>query len=85
MAKCFNRNTPEYQTLQEKFETTTVTNSLINAWQVVNNSDAIPTLYQAEKFAARQKAYKSLGTSALKDAVLNNLRRKKLISKLYGR
>jgi hypothetical protein len=85
MAKCFNRNTPEYQALQEKFETTTVTNSLINAWQVVNNSDAIPTIYQAEKFTSRQKAYKSLGTNALKEAVLNNLRRKKLISKLYGR
>ena len=53
MAKCFNRNTPEYKALEGEYGDVIVINSIIDKWQKSTNSDAFPTVYQAKEVCAK--------------------------------
>tara|TARA_Y100000356_G_scaffold125314_1_gene122124 strand:- start:396 stop:6152 length:5757 start_codon:yes stop_codon:yes gene_type:complete len=85
MATCFNKNTAEYQALEAKFEKPIVVDSIINGWQKVNSSDLIPTVTQAEEFLSKQNLFDTVQGRALAEIILENLRDKKLISRLYGK
>ena len=49
MAKCYNKNLPEYQSLSEEFKDNMVVDSLIEKWQSLNNSEEFPTVEQAKQ------------------------------------
>ena len=51
MARCPNKNTPEYKALQEVYKSEIATNNIINTWQDANNTDVFPTVVEAEQFA----------------------------------
>jgi LysM repeat protein len=84
MATCYNRNTAEYQSLLEIYESPIVVDSMINGWQVANRSTNIPTLFDVEQFIENQKVYNSLQKKQIGDSILENLRTRKLISRYQG-
>ena len=47
MAKCPNRNTAEYKSLQEVYKSEIQTDNIINKWQDLNNTDVFPSVAQA--------------------------------------
>ena len=85
MATCFNKNTAEYQALEAQFEKPIIVDSIIESWQTANNSDLIPTLTQATKFLERQNVFHSLQKREVAEVILENLKEKKLISRLYNK
>tara|TARA_R110002020_G_scaffold5834_1_gene23885 strand:+ start:37100 stop:43060 length:5961 start_codon:yes stop_codon:yes gene_type:complete len=87
MAKCFNRNTPEYKELLNKYESPMVVDTLINGWQVVTKSNNIPTLFDVGQFISNQKVFYNLERKNVAESILFNLGpkgEKKLISKWNG-
>ena len=86
MAKCFNRNTEEYKSLLDRYEEPIIVDSIINGWQVVTKSSALPTLFDAEQFIERQRIFYSIQKKNLADSILYNLspKGKGLISKVGG-
>ena len=79
MASCINRSAPGYDALNEEFKSVTVTDNVIIGWQNANNSDQFPTVQQAKEFMKDQKTLLSLKKNNFSKALLQNLRRKKLI------
>ena len=71
MAKCFNRNTPEYQSLIAKYKSNVGVDSLIESWQDINSSDMIPSTVQVDKLIRQKK-------------VAFNLKKKNFQDSLYG-
>ena len=79
MASCINRSAPGYDALNKEFKSVTVTDNVIIGWQNANNSDQFPTVQQAKEFMKDQKTLLSLKKNNFSKALLQNLRRKKLI------
>lgn len=79
---CFNRNTQEYKDLLGAFTSNMQVDGIITAWQNVNNSEAFPTVGEAKQFLKDKKVAFSLQQRNFAEAVLGNLSRKNLISKL---
>ena len=75
MARCPNKNTAEYKALQDVFQTEVRTNSVINTWQDINNSDAFPTPFQANEMVSDQKVAFALKQKSFALSLLDNLRR----------
>ena len=75
MARCPNKNTAEYKALQDVFQTEVRTNSVINTWQDINNSDAFPTPFQANEMMSDQKVAFALKQKSFALSLLDNLRR----------
>ena len=75
MARCPNKNTAEYKALQDVFQTEIRTNSVINTWQDINNTDAFPTTFQANEMVSNQKASFALRQKTFGLSLLDNLRR----------
>lgn len=86
MAKCYNKNLPEYQSLSEEFKDNMVVDSLIEKWQSLNNSEEFPTVEQAKQVQEELNMSFSLKTKAFTDALIANLVRNKIIhySEKYG-
>ena len=86
MAKCYNKNLPEYQSLSEEFKDNMVVDSLIEKWQALNNSEEFPTVEQAKQVKEELNLSFSLKTKAFTDALISNLVRNKIIhySEKYG-
>ena len=87
MAKCYNRNTTEYQNLLDRFESPMLVDGIIDSWQLITKSNIIPTLFDAEQFVADQRVFNSLKKKDLAESILDNLGpkgEKKLISRLDG-
>ena len=82
--KCYNRNSSEYQSLQNKFGKNIFVDSIIDKWQKSNTSDMIPTIQQVDKFLNQQKTMLSLKKKEYGDAVLANLANAGLMSKWNG-
>jgi hypothetical protein len=80
MAKCFNKNLPEYQALKEEFKSDIVVDSIINNWQSFKKSEDYPTVAEAKAYVKDADVAFSLKTKDFADAVLSNLSRKNLIS-----
>lgn len=79
---CFNRNTQEYKDLLGAFTSNMQVDGIITAWQNVNNSEAFPTVGEAKQFLKDKKIAFSLQQRNFAEAILGNLSRKNLISKL---
>ncbi len=60
MAKCPNRNTAEYKSLQKVYKSEIQTDNIINTWQDLNNTDVFPSVAQAKEFVKNNKAAFSL-------------------------
>ena len=82
MAKCFNRNSPEYKVLEGKYGDQLLVDSLISKWQLSTKSDNFPTLFQAENYINNEKLKFSLKQKDYADAILVNLDVAGVISKL---
>jgi hypothetical protein len=78
---CFNRNTQEYKDLLGAFTSNMQVDGIITAWQNVNNTEAFPSVAQANQFLKDKKVAFSLQQRNFAEAVLGNLSRKGLISK----
>jgi hypothetical protein len=84
MARCPNKNTPEYKALQEVYKSEIATNNIINTWQDANNTDVFPTVVEAQQFAKNNKVAFALKQKSFAESLLNNLRDKKLIHSEFG-
>jgi hypothetical protein len=84
MARCPNKNTPEYKALQEVYKSEIATNNIINSWQDANNTDVFPTVVEAQQFAKYNKVAFALKQKSFAESLLNNLRDKKLIHTEFG-
>ena len=86
MAKCYNKNLPEYKSLSEEFKDNIVVDSLIDKWQSLNNSEEFPTVEQAKQVKEELDMSFSLKTKNFTDALISNLVRNKIIhySEKYG-
>jgi len=81
MARCPNRNTPEYKALMGVFKTNLATDNVINAWQDLNKSEAFPTVEEANEFMSRNKTLYALKQREFGEALLGNLSRLRYISR----
>ena len=52
---CYNRNTSEYQAIYAKHKSYLKTDMLIDEYQIVNKTDAIPTIDQLNQLVKNQK------------------------------
>ena len=84
MARCPNKNTPEYKALQEVYKSEIATNNIINSWQDANNTDVFPTVVEAQQFAKYNKVAFALKQKSFAESLLNNLREQKLIHTEFG-
>lgn len=84
MARCPNKNAPEYKALQEVYKSEIATNNIINTWQDANNTDVFPTVLEAKQFAQNNKVAFALKQKSFAESLLNNLRDKKLIHSEFG-
>lgn len=84
MARCPNKNTPEYKALQEVYKSEIATNNIINSWQDANNTDVFPTVVEADQFAKYNKVAFSLKQKQFAESLLNNLKDQKLIHTEFG-
>lgn len=84
MARCPNKNAPEYKALQEVYKSEIATNNIINTWQDANNTDVFPTVVEAKQFAQNNKVAFALKQKSFAESLLNNLRNKKLIHSEFG-
>lgn len=84
MARCPNKNTPEYKALQEVYKSEIATNNIINSWQDANNTDVFPTVVEAQQFAKYNKVAFALKQKSFAESLLNNLRDQKLIHTEFG-
>ena len=84
MARCPNKNTPEYKALQEVYKSEIATNNIINTWQDTNNTEAFPTVVEAQQFAKYNKVAFALKQKSFAESLLNNLREQKLIHNEFG-
>lgn len=80
--RCINRSLDEFKLVAKAVGSPIVANSLISAWQDVNNSDAIPSVEEALKFEKQSKTAFNLKRKSFVDALYENMRRKGMISKL---
>lgn len=84
MAKCPNRNTAEYKSLQEVYKSEIQTDNIINKWQDLNNTDVFPSVAQAEEFVKNNKAAFSLKQKAFSENLLANLVEKRILHSYQG-
>ena len=85
MARCPNRNTPEYKALLQEFKTNIATDNVINSWQDLNNTTDFPTVSQADDFLKQYKVNFSLRKQEFASALLRNLSRLKYITRYNDR
>jgi len=84
MAKCPNKNTGEYRALQDVYNTELSTNDIINTWQELNDTDAFPTVLEAEEMVNDQKIAFALKQKDFADSLFTNLRRERIGSMYQG-
>ena len=84
MAKCPNKNTGEYRALQDVYNTELSTNDVINTWQELNDTDAFPTVLEAEEMVNDQKIAFALKQKDFADSLFTNLRRERIGSMYQG-
>jgi hypothetical protein len=84
MAKCPNRNIPEYQTLLAEFKTNIDTDNIINSWQKLTRTDEFPTVDEATNLVADRKVKFSLDKREFTKAIVANLSRLNIIHQYQG-
>ena len=53
--KCYNRNTPEYQSLKIEYKNTVAVDGIISGWQALNTTEELPTIEEAKSMIKSQK------------------------------
>jgi len=82
MARCINRNAPEYAPLLKKYKSVITVDSIINKWQDFNfGTDLFPTVAQAEEYLNNKKAAYSLKQREFDEALVANLRKLGLVQR----
>ena len=84
MATCYNKNTPQYKALQNKFKSSLKVDGYIDAYQRTSKSDAIPTVSDVEDMLQRRSTMLSLKKRNYKKSILANLSRKGYINNHNG-
>tara|TARA_R110002074_G_scaffold128694_1_gene269321 strand:- start:575 stop:6346 length:5772 start_codon:yes stop_codon:yes gene_type:complete len=84
MAKCYNRNDAAYLALKDIYKTDLKTSQVISNWQEANDSDIFPSAVQAKSMVSDQEIVFSLKQKEFGQAVLDNVRREKIGSRLAG-
>lgn len=84
MGKCHNKNLIEYKALKQVYKTDIITNNVINQYQGLVNNDNIPTILQAKNMLADKKTLYNIKQREFGTAILNNLRRLKIIHSFEG-
>jgi len=86
MAKCFNKNLPEYQALINEFNNPIVVDSLIAAYQSNKKTEEYPSVEEAIEMRDKRRVAFSLKTREYSEALIGNLVRNKIIhySEKYG-
>tara|TARA_R110002012_G_scaffold321957_1_gene552788 strand:+ start:7564 stop:13437 length:5874 start_codon:yes stop_codon:yes gene_type:complete len=82
--KCPNKNTVQYKALLKVFKTDLITTNVIQSWQSATGSEAIPTVTEANKYASDKKVLHNLKQREFGLALLNNLRRERIIHSHQG-
>lgn len=81
---CPNKNTVNYKALLEVYNTDLITTNVIQSWQNSTGSEAIPTVTEAANYAKERKALHNLKQRDFGEALLNNLRRERIIHSFQG-
>jgi len=79
MAKCFNKNLPEYQALINEFNNPIVVDSLIAAYQSNKKTEEYPSVEEAIEMRDKRRVAFSLKTREYSEALIGNLVRNKII------
>ena len=77
---CHNRNLPEYKALMGLYNNNLVVDSIIDRYQILNNSDTFPSIAEAEQIVKDNKAKFSLKKKQYAETVISNLRNRRMIS-----
>ena len=83
--KCYNRSSVEYKTLLNEFKSVPSVDMIIDSFQKASNNDVIPTVEDAKQMLKDQKTLFSLKQRDFGVALLANLARKGLITKLKNK
>jgi hypothetical protein len=79
---CFNANTVEYRALRVEFKDDVAIDVIIKNYQKINKTEEIPSVSEAVEIVKNKKTYYSLQKKTFKKAVIGNLVKRKLISRL---
>lgn len=82
--KCPNKNTVKYKALLTVYKTDLMTTNVIQSWQQATGSEAIPTVTEARNYAKEKRALHNLKQREFGEALLNNLRRERIIHSFQG-
>ena len=74
MAKCFNKNTEAYKSLENKYGIPALVDSIIEGWQDQNNVEIYPSIDQAEDYLEEKRILFSINKKKYVDTVYSNLR-----------
>ena len=77
---CHNRNLPEYKVLMGIYNNNLVVDSIIDEYQVKENTDTFPSIAEAEDIVKANQARFSLKKKQYGSAVIGNLRQRRMIS-----
>lgn len=77
---CHNRNLPEYKVLMDIYNNNLVVDSIIDNYQLQENTDAFPSIIEAQDIIKANKVKFSLKKKQYASAVIGNLREKRMIS-----
>lgn len=78
MARCYNKNLPEYKALEKEFATTMMVDGIINRWQASTKSDDYPTVAQAKKIVSELDVVANTSKQAFGELILSNLEQRGL-------
>ena len=84
MANCYNRNTPQYKALEQKYKSSLKVDGYIDAYQRASKLDIIPTIADIEDMLKRRATMLSLKKRNYKKSILANLSRKGYINNRNG-
>jgi|TARA_R110000765_G_scaffold38452_2_gene84307 hypothetical protein len=84
MATCYNKNTPQYKALENKFKSSLKIDGYIDAYQRTSKSDEIPSVANIETMLKRRQTMLSIKKRSYKKSILANLSRMKLINNHNG-
>ena len=77
---CHNRNLPEYKALMGVYNNNLTVDGLIDQYQASRDSDAFPSIAEAQELVQDNKAKFSLKKKQYAEAVIGNLRQRRMIS-----
>jgi len=84
MAKCVNRNTPEYKALKTVFGNNIKTDNVIDSYQQLNKTENFPTVLEAKNHIKERQAAMSLKKEEFAEALEQNFLELPYVSRFQG-